>query len=78
MKYTDLLVIQFVSYDFREIALTVILIKAGLGLDAPALLKLSLVVLRLALFPCLAEAVAAAVLSHYLFDYPYLWGLLLG
>ncbi|XP_073988269.1 sodium/hydrogen exchanger 9B2-like isoform X1 [Rhodnius prolixus] len=62
----------------REIALTVILIKAGLGLDAPALLKLSLVVLRLALFPCLAEAVAAAVLSHYLFDYPYLWGLLLG
>lgn len=62
----------------RETALTVILIKAGLGLDAPALLKLSLVVLRLAFLPCIGEAVAAAVVSYYLLDYPWLWGLLLG
>lgn len=62
----------------REIALTVILIKAGLGLDGPSLLKLSLVVLRLAFLPCIGEAVAAAVVSHYVLDYPWLWGLLMG
>ncbi|XP_024086022.1 sodium/hydrogen exchanger 9B2-like isoform X2 [Cimex lectularius] len=62
----------------RETALTVILIKAGLGLDAVALMKLSLVVLRLAILPCIAEAVAAAVFSYFILDYPILWGLLLG
>ncbi|KAL1124147.1 hypothetical protein AAG570_001917 [Ranatra chinensis] len=62
----------------REVALTIILIKAGLGLDAQALLKLSLVVLRLAFIPCLTEALAAAVISHYTLGYPWLWGLLLG
>jgi NhaP-type Na+/H+ or K+/H+ antiporter len=58
--------------------LTVILIKAGLGLDAPALLKLSLIVIRLALLPCIMEAVAAAVISYYILGYPWLWGLMLG
>lgn len=62
----------------REIALSVILIKAGLGLDPVALLKLSFVVIRLTVCPCLAEAVGAAVISHFLLGYPWLWGLLLG
>uniref|UniRef100_A0A146L6D7 Mitochondrial sodium/hydrogen exchanger 9B2 n=1 Tax=Lygus hesperus TaxID=30085 RepID=A0A146L6D7_LYGHE len=62
----------------REAALTTILIKAGLGLDAPALLKLSFTVLKLAFVPCLAEAAAAAVIAHVCFDYPYFWGFMLG
>ncbi|XP_046675876.1 sodium/hydrogen exchanger 9B2-like isoform X3 [Homalodisca vitripennis] len=62
----------------REIALSVILIKAGLGLDPVALYKLSLVVIRLAICPCIAEAVGAAVVSHFILGYPWLWGLLLG
>ncbi|KAF6215493.1 hypothetical protein GE061_010247 [Apolygus lucorum] len=62
----------------REAALTTILIKAGLGLDAPALLKLSFTVLKLAFVPCLAEAAAAAVVAHVCFDYPYFWGFMLG
>uniref|UniRef100_A0A8D8SMU6 Sodium/hydrogen exchanger 9B1 n=1 Tax=Cacopsylla melanoneura TaxID=428564 RepID=A0A8D8SMU6_9HEMI len=62
----------------REIALSCILIKAGLGLDAAALLKLSFVVLRLALLPCLAESTGAAIASHFILGFPWLWGLLLG
>uniref|UniRef100_A0A1B6E6M0 Cation/H+ exchanger transmembrane domain-containing protein n=1 Tax=Clastoptera arizonana TaxID=38151 RepID=A0A1B6E6M0_9HEMI len=64
--------------SLREVALSVILIKAGLGLDPVALLKLSLVVLRLAICPCFGEALAAAVVSHFILGYPWLWGLLLG
>ncbi|XP_054282302.1 sodium/hydrogen exchanger 9B2-like isoform X2 [Macrosteles quadrilineatus] len=67
-----------VVVTLREVALSVILIKAGLGLDPVALLKLSLVVIRLAICPCIAEAVGAAVVSHYILGYPWLWGLLLG
>lgn len=62
----------------REIALTTILIKAGMGLDAAALLKLSFVVIRLALLPCLAETAGASIAAHFILDFPWLWGLLLG
>lgn len=71
-------VYKHIVVTLREIALSVILIKAGLGLDPVALYKLSLVVIRLAICPCIAEAVGAAVLSHFIFGYPWLWGLLLG
>lgn len=62
----------------REVALATILLKAGLGLDASALKKLSFVVARLAFTPCLAETVGAAVAAHFLMGLPWLWGLLLG
>ncbi|KAK7590370.1 hypothetical protein V9T40_001983 [Parthenolecanium corni] len=62
----------------REIALTVILLKAGLGLDATALKKLSCVVARLAFAPCLAETIGAATGAYLLLGMPWLWGLLLG
>lgn len=65
-------------FCFSEVALSVILIKAGLGLDPGALVRLSLVVLRLACCPCLAEALGAAVVSHYILGYPWVWGLLVG
>lgn len=55
-----------------------ILIKAGLGLDGAVLLRMSLVVLRLGILPCVAEAVGAAIVCHFLLGYPWLWGLIIG
>ena len=62
----------------RQIALTIILIRAGLGLDPVALHRLSFVVLRLAFLPCLTEAVVAGVSSHFIIALPLPWGLMLG
>jgi len=63
---------------FRQIALTVILIRAGLGLDPQALKKLSCVVIRLAFSPCLAECAAEAIAAHFLLGFPWVWGFMLG
>ncbi|XP_044284434.1 sodium/hydrogen exchanger 9B2-like [Varanus komodoensis] len=62
----------------RSIALAIILIRAGLGLDAKALKKLKAVCLRLSLGPCLTEACTAAVVSHFLMHLPWEWGFMLG
>ncbi|XP_060581305.1 sodium/hydrogen exchanger 9B2-like [Ruditapes philippinarum] len=66
------------SAALRQIALTVILIRAGLGLDPQALMKLSWAVLRLAFSPCLAECLAEAVAAHFLLGFPWIWGIMLG
>lgn len=63
---------------FRQIALTVILIRAGLGLDPAALKKLSFAVVRLAFSPCLAECVAEAIAAHFLLGFPLIWAFMLG
>jgi NhaP-type Na+/H+ or K+/H+ antiporter len=55
-----------------------ILIKAGLGLDAASLRRLSFVVLRLAFIPCLVEAATDAVVAHMVMGIPWLWSILLG
>lgn len=70
--YTEIVV------TIREIALSTILLKAGLGLDASALKKLSFVVARLAFTPCFTEAAGAAVAAHVLMGMPWMLGLLLG
>ncbi|KAG1663790.1 Sodium/hydrogen exchanger 9B2 [Nymphon striatum] len=62
----------------RSIALVVILIRAGLGLDPQALKQLSLVCLRLAFTPCLVETIVVAVSSHLVLGLPWLWGFMLG
>jgi len=69
-------VVIFVMH--RAIALTVILARAGLGLDPVALRKLSFGVIRLAFSPCIVEAVTAAVASHFILGFPWLWGFMLG
>ncbi|XP_060510511.2 sodium/hydrogen exchanger 9B1 isoform X1 [Panthera onca] len=66
------------SSTLRNTALTVILIQAGLGLDPQALKHLKRVCLRLALGPCLIEACSTAVISHFLMNFPWQWGFLLG
>ncbi|XP_078577576.1 sodium/hydrogen exchanger 9B2-like isoform X2 [Branchiostoma floridae x Branchiostoma japonicum] len=64
--------------SIRLIALTVILIRAGLGLDPVQLRRLSWTVLLLAFLPCVVEASTLAVVTHFLLDFPWLWGFMLG
>ncbi|ETW95250.1 MAG: hypothetical protein ETSY1_31400 [Candidatus Entotheonella factor] len=66
------------SVSLRLLALTVILLRAGMGLDLAALRRLQGVFLRLAFLPNLAEAVTVAGASYVLLGLPPLWGLLLG
>ncbi|KAG0726903.1 Sodium/hydrogen exchanger 9B2 [Chionoecetes opilio] len=66
------------SAALRNIALVVILLRAGLGLDPAALKQLSLMVVRLAFTPCLVETLVVAVVTHFLLGFPWLWGVMLG
>lgn len=62
----------------RKVALAIIMMQAGLGLDPAALRSLSLMVLGLALVPAVVEVAAIVVLANLLLGLPWLWGLLLG
>ncbi|PSN36209.1 hypothetical protein C0J52_07302 [Blattella germanica] len=62
----------------RKMALAVILIRAGVGLDPVALKRLGAMVLKLTIIPALIEAIVVAVMSHYLLNLPWMWGFLLG
>nr|XP_025146145.1 sodium/hydrogen exchanger 9B1 isoform X5 [Bubalus bubalis] len=66
------------SSTLRNTALTIILMRAGLGLDPQALKNLKRVCLRLSMGPCLMEACSTAVISHFLMNFPWQWGFLLG
>ncbi|KAJ8001121.1 hypothetical protein DPEC_G00187930 [Dallia pectoralis] len=76
---TDAVYIDFQwSASLRNIALAIILARAGLGLDGPALKKLSMVCLRVAVGPCVMEACTVSILSHFLLGLPWIWGFILG
>jgi solute carrier family 9B (sodium/hydrogen exchanger), member 1/2 len=62
----------------RAIAITVILMKAGLGLDAEKLAQQGSVALRLGFLPGICEAMVITVLAMWLLDFNLLTGLLLG
>ncbi|CAN7937187.1 unnamed protein product [Ixodes hexagonus] len=64
--------------DLRSMALILILIRAGLGLDATVLRNLGGACLRLTCCPCLVECAAVAVSARFLLGFPWLWGTLLG
>ncbi|XP_015912243.1 sodium/hydrogen exchanger 9B2 [Parasteatoda tepidariorum] len=64
--------------SFRGSALVVILLKAGLGLDADKLKKLSRVVFQLSFTPCIVEAITIGVASHFLLQLPWSWSIMLG
>ncbi|XP_016014531.2 sodium/hydrogen exchanger 9B2 [Rousettus aegyptiacus] len=66
------------SSALRSIALSVILVRAGLGLDSKALKKLKGVCIRLSMGPCLVEACTSALLAHFLMGLPWQWGFILG
>eukprot|EP01029_Cantina_marsupialis_P028739 TRINITY_DN777947_c0_g1_i1.p1 TRINITY_DN777947_c0_g1~~TRINITY_DN777947_c0_g1_i1.p1 ORF type:complete len:471 (+),score=153.75 TRINITY_DN777947_c0_g1_i1:278-1690(+) len=71
-------VIEDWSTSLRNIALVIILTRAGLGLDLANLRKLSVTCLRLAAIPNIIEACVDAFLATVLFDMPWKWGLMLG
>nr|CAI9698093.1 unnamed protein product [Rangifer tarandus platyrhynchus] len=66
------------SSTLRNTALTIILVRAGLGLDPEALKNLKRVCIRLSMGPCLMEACSTAVISHFLMNFPWQWAFLLG
>ncbi|XP_037686295.1 sodium/hydrogen exchanger 9B1 [Choloepus didactylus] len=66
------------SSSLRNAALTIILIRAGLGLDPKVLKQLKKICVRLSMGPCLLEACSAAVFSHLIMKFPWQWAFLLG
>ena len=62
----------------RSIAVMVILMKAGLGLDREKLLQQGTVALRLGFLPAACEAIAIALASMWLLQFDFATGLLLG
>lgn len=62
----------------RAVALAVIMLRAGLGLDLDKLRKLGLATARLAFLPCLSEALLVMALSGPLLGLPPAWGGTLG
>ena len=66
------------SSTLRNIALVIILLRGGLALDAKQLWKLKIAVPLLALLPCLVEGAVDGLVSIYLLELPWRWGLMLG
>ncbi|KAM6960303.1 sodium/hydrogen exchanger 9B2 [Tautogolabrus adspersus] len=66
------------SSALRNIALSIILTRAGLGLNPSALSRLKAVCVRLAVGPCMVEACTIAIVSHFLLGLPWVWGFILG
>lgn len=66
------------SAALRNIALAVILARAGLGIDPSALKKVKSVCLRVSVGPCIIETCTVALVSHFLMGLPWVWGFILG
>jgi len=66
------------SSAIRTLALTLILTRAGLGMDLGALWRLKYVISRLAILPNLAEASTIAGLSILVLGFPVSWAFMLG
>ena len=64
--------------SLRTIAVMVILMKAGLGLDRDKLAQQGTVALRLGFLPATCEAIAVALAAIWLFQFDLATGLLLG
>ncbi|XP_026326441.1 sodium/hydrogen exchanger 9B1-like isoform X2 [Hyposmocoma kahamanoa] len=69
---------QLVVSYIRKIALTILLIRAGMDLDPHALRKHFLTVIKLSLLPWTFEFVLCAVMVFYFIDLPWDWAFLLG
>ncbi|OAB58451.1 sodium:proton antiporter [Leptolyngbya valderiana BDU 20041] len=64
--------------DLRTVAVTIVLMKAGLGLDRDKLARQGSVALRLGFLPAAAEALVVAVAATLLFGFDVPTGLILG
>lgn len=66
------------SDQIRRIALLIVLLKAGLGLDKEKILRNGSVAVRLGFLPAVIEAAVVAVATRYLFGWDWLTSWLLG
>ncbi|XP_039273607.2 sodium/hydrogen exchanger 9B2-like isoform X1 [Styela clava] len=66
------------SSALRSIALSIILVKAGLELDASALKKMKGACIRLTALPCLIETATCAITCRFILGFPWEWGFMLG
>lgn len=64
--------------NLRTLAVTIVLMKAGLGLDRDKLSRQGSVALRLGFLPATFEALAVALLATFIFNFDFPTGLLLG
>lgn len=60
--------------NFRKIALTILLIRAGMDLDPNAMKKHFFTVIKLSLIPWSFEFFLCGILVHYIFGLPWDWG----
>jgi NhaP-type Na+/H+ or K+/H+ antiporter len=67
-----------VSGAAEDVAVSVIVMRAGLGLNLEALKKVSFTALALAFIPPTAEAVMFGLLGPPLFGFSFSWGLIMG
>ena len=64
--------------QIRTLALIIILLKAGLGMDRQQLQRYGSVVMRLGFLPCMLEALAVGLIVNILLGWEFIFSLLLG
>lgn len=74
----DLELDKRVTFILRQLALMVILLRAGISLDATSIQKFVAVLCRLSLLPSLLEAAVIAVVSFFAFNLSWSLSLMLG
>lgn len=67
-----------ISNELRQVALVVILTRAGLGIDLRVIKKLGLSAALMCFLPAVFEIFAVTFLSHWIFGFSYLDGMILG
>lgn len=67
-----------ISADIRLIALIIILLRAGLGLNLEILRRVGFTALKMSAIPCLLEGLAVTFAAHYLLGLPFLQAGMLG
>ncbi|MDO9574273.1 MAG: cation:proton antiporter [Candidatus Contubernalis sp.] len=68
----------FISNEIRLIALIIILLRAGLGLNLEILRKVGFTALKMSAIPCLLEGFAVTYAAHYWFGLPFFEAGMLG
>lgn len=67
-----------ISDDIRLVALIIILLRAGLGLNLDILRRVGLTALKMSAIPCLLEGFAVTYAAHYFLNLPILEAGMLG
>jgi solute carrier family 9B (sodium/hydrogen exchanger), member 1/2 len=66
------------SAIFRLLALALILLRGGLGMDTAALKATASTTLLLCFVPAVCETIAITILAYFLIGLPFLWSMMLG